>query len=854
MPYLLWFRDSEYERQNPLIRCLMWLAHYWHEIWIDHEDFWRIPTEHSETMSVYTGHTSYFREWTWLYPVILQDNNGVVFPADYRVELDSDTVPDTFAKLGMHSWGDMDIGLDVAHYETIFVLGWNIYQYLRPSAKWLVGFIKKHKEFLLDSPTLPWSNLKHWEEWAWQWAKKILELVVKNQTTQQQEAKKPKQKKKKTVSATPDQNKILTSSRLAKPNVAEEIRFAAPRILDAFVVKMREGQATWEIRIRDICDDIPVGAKLCIGEYISGGLRWHTHGYTIDETVPFDPINPGKSKEFVFCLAHEDQSPNLRLEHKKVTVTRPKERKVSTTSDTWWNNNNQDKKVGNPPVKNTHAQPNNNSDNDKPEKEVSIEVDPTDEFVLSLIDPIDALGIQRVPSWLLVLTLPGRDDFELRYDMNSLTFSVKKSPEWVNKDMVLSVLLDDLKPKVDNFLFIDAQNKKTETLSQLHFAYAFLRANLASIGDISKLDLEKKDSFLMTRMKDDSGAIYLLSNGYRQFLDRFKATCLQEYGTYLDVAQIEKTQEVRIALSIKWSDGISGSITSTNKEPYYELSDLTGLDNEIANEITKILKGVLFFLSSAGRALKFDIKVSTQWGYTMDSNWLKTIFTRSFRTENDPEQGEDITKSDAERARDLYNKIQKSDWVIKICSDVKICTVNVPWTNTKEQVQIYTISSLKNWKAKEFLKDAPDDTMVLYIDERLAFMGNGSGHANIYNRIRISERLQKYLTVRMVQIIEPAIIRDAIVDPIPETWGKHIREAWQAIDERTQQEFLSCFTTEEKDGKVTRALDIKDSGGKRVFDTLLEALEENGVKIIHHSPGWIILGKIREHAQSIKQI
>jgi hypothetical protein len=855
VPYLLEFSDPEYGRQNPRIRYLMWLAHYWFKIWKDHEDFWLIPKEeYEDAMSVFSGHTNYFWEGSWLYSIVLQDESKEVYLPDYSIQLDSDTIPDTFAKLGMHTWGETDIKLDVGHYETLFVLGWDVFRYIRPAMKWLREFIKKHKEYLLTTQNLPWGNLKPWEEWAWQWAKKMLELIFKSQATQLQEVKRLKKKNKKTGKASPTlQNSppspVSDESTISEePTIPEEPivkKFAAPRILDTFAAKMREGQTALELSIRDICDDIPDSAVLCIGEYIAGGLIWHTSKYTNNDTVHFDPITPGKSKQFVFCLAPTGQSPSLRLEHTKITVIRPKERKKVTVWDTWWNSDSQGNKGSNTPDQNNNIPSTNEPEGNQGEQEVSIEMSPTDTFVLSLIDSIDTLLIQRESPWVIMITLPERDDFELHYDTKELALSANKSLDWVDVDIVISTIWDDIQTRIESFLFIDAQNKKVETLSQIHFAYAFLRSNLASIGDISKLDLEKEGSFFMTRMKNESGALQLLSSGYSRFFDTFKDVCLQEYGIYLELAQIERTQEVRITLSIKWSDGISGYIISTDKEPYYELPDMSAIDQEIRTGLSMILKNILFFLSSAGRALKLSTTISTQWWYMMDRDWLRGIYERSFRAENDPVLSEDSPRSETERAQDLYNKIQ-SRWNIKVCSDVQLYSVDVPWTNTKEQVSIYTISTVKNWYAARLLKGAPDNTKVLYRDECLAFNSNGSGHANIYNRIRISERLQKYLTVRMVQIINPKVIHDAIPDPIPEIPGRRILQAWENIDTATQQEFLSCFTAEEKDGKVTRSLNIKNPEGKRVFDILLDALEENEVKIIHHSPGWVRLSKVRE--------
>lgn len=159
---------------------------------------------------------------------------------------------------------------------------------------------------------------------------------------------------------------------------------------------------------------------------------------------------------------------------------------------------------------------------------------------------------------------------------------------------------------------------------------------------------------------------------------------------------------------------------------------------------------------------------------------------------------------------------------------------------------MYDISTLVNGDSKKLLHDGDEDIKIIYRDECLAFMSNGSGHANIYERIRMNSRLQKYLALRIAYAINPKLCYEDIKDPIPPFAAKDVLEKWQQFPEAVQEAFLSCFT-KGKDGRISMALEVEGSPGITVFTELLKVLEDNGIKIIYHEPGMIPLGKIRKY-------
>ncbi len=144
------------------------------------------------------------------------------------------------------------------------------------------------------------------------------------------------------------------------------------------------------------------------------------------------------------------------------------------------------------------------------------------------------------------------------------------------------------------------------------------------------------------------------------------------------------------------------------------------------------------------------------------------------------------------------------------------------------------------------LQDGSDDVRMIYRDECLAFMRSGSGHANIYERIRANPYLQKYLALRMAYAINAKLLSDEIRDPIPEFAAAHLLSLWSTFSDEIQQSFIRCFERG-NDGRISKALEVEVQPGVTLFSLLVGSLEENGVKMIHHEPGMISLGKIRKY-------
>jgi hypothetical protein len=63
----------------------------------------------------------------------------------------------------------------------------------------------------------------------------------------------------------------------------------------------------------------------------------------------------------------------------------------------------------------------------------------------------------------------------------------------------------------------------------------------------------------------------------------------------------------------------------------------------------------------------------------------------------------------------------------------------------------------------------------------------------------------------------------------------------------TEEDWQHLCFERGNDGRISKALEVEARPGVTLFSLLVASLEENGVKMIHHEPGMISLGKIRKY-------
>jgi len=80
---------------------------------------------------------------------------------------------------------------------------------------------------------------------------------------------------------------------------------------------------TISLSVSSFCDTIPEGAFLCIKEGIN---NWRPQKYRANDTVVFDLIQPGKTRDILFCFVSENETPSKNLECTRLNISRPKER------------------------------------------------------------------------------------------------------------------------------------------------------------------------------------------------------------------------------------------------------------------------------------------------------------------------------------------------------------------------------------------------------------------------------------------------------------------------------------------------------------------------------------------------
>lgn len=833
MPYFLNFIKDSLDKQTINMVYFTGLLDFWRKIGSEDASFGKIPSTYLPKMNVFQFYTAY-REQGWWYfrvPIISAGNRLVI--EEYQVVKEQE-IPPTFAGLGIHQWYPYDIEQDVWHYEMIFVLGGTAYRYLKPSDKWLRAFIRKHFTFLSKEWNRPWENLKPWEEGVWQWAKRILAQEIECNTESVGQGQNPKPKKPRKQA--PNQIQAPVSLwKYSGPNTEPLKIYQKPNILESFWGRLVWSNAQQEFNISEVCDNIPLNTRLCVGEYVANWtgkhLRWREERYSAGDKISFSPVLPWKSQEFVFCFLGEldSRSPSKSLPITSLTVMSPKERKapaLETTIPSRIDAVLDTLKESVRPLEPPQASPS------------IAESSPTDDFALEILDSLESIEITRSSPESLTLRI--WEWFQIEYNENIWQFRKMQAPDWVDMDELVDTLWDEFDSLIWIFLHNEAEKDKEGTLSTLSFAYLFLREKLSEFWGISDSDM--KNSFGLTRVGDKCWAqIFIWESTYKNFFKRFKIFCLSHHGIYIDIQSAKDSGEVQLTLSLKWKEWICATISSHKEEPYYAFSHMEHLDPQVSERIQDTLTNMFFFLSGAWKVLmKNTNEISIPWWFAITREWMVDLYNRQF-------EGTDVTngnRSETERVQDLCERMEK--WRIKVCSGVSLQDIAIPGKKT-ERVPIYIINTHKYSQAEAFIGWLPDDTKLVDHDEHLAFTSNGTGHANVYKHIRATPRLQKYLAIRMAYTINPKLSCDEKKDPIP-PWAKvFMMSAWNQIDSLKQQQFLSCFE-EKTDGRVTRALEVLDTtSGKSVFQILLDSFEDNNVMILHHSPWLIPIWKIREY-------
>jgi len=848
MSYFLNFIKDSLDKQTINTVYFTGLLDFWRQIGSEDASFGKIPSTYIPKMNVFQFYTAY-REQGWWYfrvPIINTGNRLVI--EEYQVAKDQE-IPPTFAGLGIHQWYPFDIEQDVWHYETLFVLGGTAYRYLKPSDKWLREFIRNHLTFFSDPSNRPWENLKPWEEGVWQWAKRIFyKMMEQNAELGDQDQKPRRWKKQPRRSIIPP----VSSWKYSEPFVVPSVTYPKPNILESLREHLIWNNTQQEFDISEVCDNIPPNTRLCVGEYVVNWtgkhLQWREERYSVGDKIPFSPILPWKTQDFVFCFLGESDSrlPSRNLPITSLTVTSPKERKVPALV------------TAIPPLIHTILDAPIESvwPVEAPQASPSIaESSPTDDFALEILESLESIEITR--SSPESLTLKIWEKFQIEYNENTWQFRKMQAPDWVDMDELVGTLRNEFDSLIWVFLQNEAEKDKDGTLSTLTFAYLFLKQKFSEFWGISDSDM--KESFAVTRVQKECWAYrFVWKSLYNNFFERFKTFFLSHHGIYIDIQSAKDSGEVQLTLSLKWKKWICATISSQKEEPYYVFSHMEHLDPQVSERIQDTLTNMLFFLSVAWRVIKFgamEISIpdtratSSPWWFQVTPAWLITLYNRNFES---PEVTNG-NRSENERVKDLCERIEKR-WRIKFCSGVSLKDIDIRGKNTTERVPVYTIHSYEHSQAEKFIGWLPDDTKLVDHDEHLAFTSNGTGHANVYEHIRATPRLQKYLAIRMAYTINPKLSYDETKEPIPNGAKGFMLSAWNNIDHAIQDKFLSCFE-EKKDGRVTRALEVLDTtSGISVFQILLNSFENNNITILHHSPWLIPIWKIREYMRENREI
>ncbi|MBP9812793.1 hypothetical protein KBC86_05395, partial [Candidatus Gracilibacteria bacterium] len=826
LSYFLGFLDKSLEEQTINFRVLTGFLDYWRTLGRNHEKYGMVGEKYSDEMIIFNRYTAYVEERIWYFSALVIDANGMIEKIDYSIPAYHD-IPDTFARIGMNEGTETDIGIDVGHYETVFVLGGKVYTYLRPAARGLRGFIKKHQKFLSEPGNAPWENLRTGEERAWQGAKKFLELqLAQQQTKTDTSTRAPRNTgNRNKAGKVPPQVPLPTILRTQVPQV---ITYPAPTLSEKMRALLSQVEKSQDIAVSDICSNLPEDTVLCIGRRTSseGGkaLEWDTKKYRLDEMIHFPSIHPGGSIEYYFCFlgAQDTRVPGKSLPHTTYFISRPKERwipSIDIPNTSGLRKNVPGKVAGLLDPQKPSTPPKSPL--------VRKEDSQTEVFALDILSHTSEIRVSRKNKNTLSVSIEGIDGFMLDYDPSTQTYARFLLPEGVDSAELFTLVGDEFLAPIAGFLAQEKEEQSMMVAGKLAFTSYFLRTKFGELGDITKF--QNNDAFILTRTREGSGAFVFTPRGnqtYRRFIDEFRTFLLEEYGIYFEIRVAEK-EEVSITLSLKDEDGISATITSKNPPPpvkpkdgeksvapkmdtYYEISDLSHLENTIREQLSEVLIQLLLFLGAAGRSLMAEGKIATTGGYEMNRDGVIELYRRGFRSATETRE-----KDEAERAGEIIKKMRQGT-PVKSCTKVELIEIKVPGSGKIENVPIFHISKRKNGESKGLLQDGSDDVRMIYRDECLAFMRSGSGHANIYERIRANPYLQKYLALRMAYAINAKLLSDEIRDPIPEFAAAHLLSLWSTFSDEIQQSFIRCFERG-NDGRISKALEVEVQPGVTLF-------------------------------------
>jgi hypothetical protein len=837
LPYFYEKFDTKWEDHRLNIRYTMGLLDFWRALWRNHELFGLLPDEsmdHFEEMDIFSSYTAYRDTGKWLYSVPSFSHKHLIIWVDYEVDL-ADQCTDVFPMLGMHKGAEQGIEMDIEHYETIYMLGWTIYDIIKPTQKWLMWFIKRHFDILSRAEKLPWTDLPIWKEWAWQGAKKIMEQLKykKSSTTSQKISKKPNKPKwtPRVVDRWNNQQNTLPTP-LSSLGEAYII-YQHPTINPDFSARIQSPLV--DILRQAIAPNILPDQKLWIGEpfmdkWWQKGTRWTP--YASQDTISLGAIDFNNAV-YQFCIGSEDDTslpPEKYSPRTRVTVTRIKPKLIPELSS-------QSKALPPKPI------------------DISIWVQKATEVVLSnpmqdlVVDLLIQLDEQE-PKYGLVsyekditLTFSGESGIQARYELSTWSIVLMGWDRTYNTQ-ILDGIRDELMRVFQSAIKnIDIQKQEREILKKKQ-----IQDRLWSISDtlntlLSDLDTSHTVSdivglLMVSRKNGYSSAGLFAQDNYAPLWNAFHERCKQQ-GIYVKLARIDNKKETIITVSLHGEPGISGTIQTydvgkvspDDKVTLEQLAhiqfDKRLVDADIQRTLSQVLVSLLSTLSfAANQILEIPLdseKKSENLKMTQRTNrssYLDQAFSLQYihdllagRISRQYKSWDRLSSEQKSSVEHAIKRLDRGEGRQFLSGGFN------------ETTGYYTcqVQSRRTWS------DLQDTDQVVIHDERIMSVPRwGKWNPHIYDMIRSSERHPKYLILKMVATILGKPFRNK--RPFTNGIKEHFDKFWSEVSPAKKEEFLKAVTLEWS-GKAGEGLRVILEDGSRLFDTFIKWAEAKNITI-----------------------
>jgi hypothetical protein len=486
---------------------------------------------------------------------------------------------------------------------------------------------------------------------------------------------------------------------------------------------------------------------------------------------------------------------------------------------------------------------------------------PADDLAIDLLVQLDEIN----PTYEIssddrgmTLTFRWESGIRVRYELKTGNIILSGWDKSMYTD-ILRDIWDDLKSIFEREIKQKESLKRSSILGTLTWIESYLDEAIRYILDIKPWE----DILNNTRLRrwTDFYGVRFFDKNHTKHWNALVETCK---NLWIDIKMEEHKgisgtkNEAKMTVSIIEYKNIIWTIHSRSTAPYYEIhASISKIwDDVYRQKLESILKHILLLLGVVGRSIGQDQNIRLPWYLATAREVMATLDTSIPRYRGYEELGTD-------RQKEIRNAIRALDaWKGKILYKKQILPYSAPHPNwTEKEFWYYDIQSRRIKQPDASWIDLDAGTIIVTHDETVASITDKTWHLRIYDRIRLSPRLKKYLILRLIATIDGRDFRWKA--PFSNGTERFLSEFWdQELIKDKKQDFIDavkgykCEVNGQDiiyEGKARKGLDIRLSDGSILFDVLLQQMQEWKIQLIYNSPDTRTIAELRYYKRTMPQ-